>query len=304
VSYVGRFAPSPTGPLHFGSLSAAFASYLDARSAAGEWLVRIEDIDPPREVEGAAPAILRTLQTFGLEWDGPVVYQSSRLEAYREACERLLERKLAFRCSCTRAELRRAAKGTNSARYPGTCRQRVRHARRTAVRVRVGPGVAQFTDRVQAARSFDLEALTGDYLIYRRDGLPAYHLAVVVDDAAQGVTDVVRGCDLLESTGTHVHLQQLLELGRPRYAHMPIVTDGHGRKLSKQTGACGVDVADPSAVATEVLGYLGYAVPPELLGAPPRELLNWAVSRWDLGRFRLQTAIPQRVGVVGTRQMI
>ena len=197
MSYVGRFAPSPTGPLHLGSLLTAVASYLHARQTRGEWLVRIEDIDPPREVPGAAAAILRTLEAFELEWDRPVLYQSSRLDAYRAIAEQLLASGSAFRCRCSRSEIR-AGNDTPSARYPGTCRTRQVPPGDAAIRVRVDPGLVAVDDGLQGNTEVDLSASSGDYVIVRRDGLPAYHLAVVVDDAEQGVTTVVRGVDLLD----------------------------------------------------------------------------------------------------------
>ncbi|HEX6998673.1 MAG TPA: tRNA glutamyl-Q(34) synthetase GluQRS [Gammaproteobacteria bacterium] len=279
MGYVGRFAPSPTGPLHIGSLTTAVASWLHARQRGGEWLVRVEDIDPPREQPGAAAAILQTLDAFGLHWDREVLFQSSRLAAYEEAVGRLLDHGLAFHCSCTRSEVRAVA--GEHAPYPGTCRTRRQHRRATAVRARVEPGVVRFDDGVQGAVENRLDRTLGDYVIRRRDGLPAYHLAVVIDDAAQGVTDVVRGVDLLESTAAHIHLQRALRLPAPRYWHLPVVVDATGAKLSKQTGARGLTAADPAA-AVEALRYLGLDVPPELEGERPEVLWQWALPRWRI----------------------
>jgi glutamyl-Q tRNA(Asp) synthetase len=231
VSYVGRFAPSPTGPLHLGSLVTAVASFLHARQAGGEWLVRIEDIDPPREVAGAAAEILRTLESLGLEWDRSVLYQSSRLNAYREAAERLLATGQAFRCNCSRSVVR-AATETASGRYPGTCRDKRLTGPDTAIRVRVAqPSMIRFVDGLQGAHSTRLDESTGDYVVLRRDGLPAYHLAVVLDDAAQGITTIVRGVDLLDSPAAHVHLQGVLGMSPPDYRHLPIVVNEQGQKL-------------------------------------------------------------------------
>ena len=211
MSYVGRFAPSPTGPLHVGSLATAVASYLHARQSRGEWLVRIEDIDPPREVPGAADEILRTLEAFELEWDRTVLYQSARLEAYAAAANQLLADGRAFRCRCSRSEIRAANDG-ESGRYPGTCRDLRVPRGDAAVRVRVDAGLVIFDDGLQGTIETDLLATLGDYVVVRRDGLPAYHLAVVLDDAEQGVTTIVRGIDLLDSTAAHVHLQGVLDV--------------------------------------------------------------------------------------------
>jgi glutamyl-Q tRNA(Asp) synthetase len=280
VRYVGRFAPSPTGPLHLGSLTTAVASYLHARQADGRWLLRIEDIDPPREVPGAGDDILRTLEAFDLEWDGPVLYQSRRRDIYQAAAEGLLLDDRAFRCSCSRSTLRETTEVPG--RYPGTCRTRTTHDPPTAVRVRVDPGLEQFSDGLQGEVATDLAATTGDYLIWRRDDLPAYHLAVVVDDASQGVTTVVRGRDLLETTAVHLHLQRTLGLPTPQYLHTPIVLSPDGQKLSKQTGAAPIDTGDRAGAAARVLALLGVVVPEELRGATPRALWSWALGHWNV----------------------
>jgi glutamyl-Q tRNA(Asp) synthetase len=279
VTYVGRFAPSPTGTLHIGSLTTAVASFLHARQRLGSWLVRIDDIDPPREMPGAAAAILRTLEHFDLPWDGSVLYQSSRRAAYREAAGALLRQGRAFRCSCTRSDLRRRGKGSPP-RYPGTCRARVEHERSTAIRVRVDPGIVAFEDELQGRKQLDVDAVSGDYIIVRRDGFPAYHLAAVLDDAWQGVTHVVRGVDLLEATFTHLHLQRMLGLTAPAYGHLPVIVNAAGQKLSKQTKARAVDARNKSATAVRVLQYLGAAPPRELEGAAPRELWAWGIEHW------------------------
>jgi glutamyl-Q tRNA(Asp) synthetase len=284
VGYVGRFAPSPTGPLHVGSLATAVASFLHARQAHGEWLVRIEDIDPPREARGAADEILRTLEAFELEWDAPVVYQSRRLAAYDAAAERLLATGRAFRCRCSRSEIRAANEG-ESGRYPGTCRDRQIPPGDAAVRARVDRGLVIFDDGLQGTIETDLAASLGDYVVVRRDGLPAYHLAVVLDDAEQRVTTIVRGVDLLDSTAAHVHLQGLLGLATPSYYHLPVVVNERGQKLSKQTGATAVDTRDGAAAAA-VLELLGLAVPPALAGERPGVLWKWALERWSIDSLR------------------
>lgn len=284
MSYVGRFAPSPTGPLHLGSLTAAVASYLHAHQRDGEWLVRIDDIDPPREVPGAADEILRTLEAFDLHWDRTVLYQSTRFERYRHASERLLAAGLAFRCACSRKDLPRTPTGAR--RYPGTCRDRGLREPGTATRVRVEPGEIRFVDALQGPVARDLSRIEGDYVIHRRDGLPAYHLAVVLDDEAQGIDTVVRGVDLLEPTAVHWHLQALLGLRHPSYWHIPVLVDAAGRKLSKQTGATAVDIRARSGVAAEILGRLGLSVPPDLSGAPPAALWAWAQANWEIAELK------------------
>ena len=284
MSYVGRFAPSPTGPLHLGSLVTAVASFLHARARGGEWLVRIEDVDPPREVPGAGDAILRTLESFELDWDRPVLRQSSRLAAYRRAADDLLATDRAFRCRCSRSEIR-AVNEDESGRYPGTCRDLRVPPGDAAVRVRVEAGMTRVVDGLQGPSDVDLAASLGDYIVVRRDGLPAYHLAVVLDDAEQGVTTVVRGVDLLDSTAAHVHLQRTFGLPTPEYHHLPVVVNAKGQKLSKQTGAMGVDARDRSTAAM-VLELLGLAVPPQIAGERPGALWRWAVERWNIEALR------------------
>ena len=291
MTYVGRFAPSPTGPLHIGSLVTAVASYLHARQARGEWLVRIEDIDPPREVPGAAADILRTLEAFDLAWDRRVLYQSTRRAAYDAAADRLLATGRAFRCRCSRSEIRAANEG-ESGRYPGTCRDRHVPPGDAAVRARVDSGRVRFEDGLQGAIEADLAASLGDYVIVRRDALPAYHLAVVVDDAEQGVTTIVRGVDLLDSTAAHVHLQAALGLASPSYYHLPVVVNELHQKLSKQTGAPAVDARD-RAVAATVLELLGLSVPSELAGERPGVLWQWAIGRWTIDSLRGRRELAQ-----------
>jgi glutamyl-Q tRNA(Asp) synthetase len=256
------------------------ASFVHARQANGEWLVRIEDIDPPREVPGAADDILRTLEAFELQWDRPVLFQSHRLATYEAAADRLLASGLAFRCRCSRSEIRAANEG-DSARYPGTCRDLQIPPGDAAVRVRVDADRVIFDDGVQGTIETDLLASLGDYVIVRRDGLPAYHLAVVLDDAEQGVTTIVRGVDLLDSTAAHIHLQGLLGLPTPRYYHLPVVVNERGQKLSKQTGAMAVDARDRGTTA-RVLALLGLAVPAGLEGERPGVLWQWAAERWSI----------------------
>jgi glutamyl-Q tRNA(Asp) synthetase len=274
-----------------GSLATAVASFLHARQARGEWLVRIEDIDPPREVPGAAADILRTLEAFELEWDRSVLYQSRRLATYEAVAQRLLADGRAFRCRCSRSEIRAANEG-DSGRYPGTCRERHLPPGDAAVRVRVDAGRVVFDDGLQGTIETDLAASLGDYVIVRRDGLPAYHLAVVLDDAEQGVTTIVRGVDLLDSTAAHVHLQRLLGVPTPLYYHLPVVVSERGQKLSKQTGATAVDVRN-GAMAAQILQLLGLAVPAGAEAERPGALWQWATEHWRIDGLRARRTIAQ-----------
>jgi glutamyl-Q tRNA(Asp) synthetase len=282
MGYVGRFAPSPSGPLHLGSLTTAIASFLHARQSGGEWLVRIEDIDPPREVPGATDEILRALEAYELHWDRSVLYQSTRIAAFRDTVDRLLASGSAYRCSCSRRTLRDA--NISMDRYPGFCRDKRSHVGPTAVRMRVERHRSSFEDGIRG--SVEAEAPLGDYIVRRRDGLPAYHLAVVLDDAAQGVTDVVRGRDLLESTFAHLHLQRSLGLPPPRYYHLPILVDSSGLKLSKQTGATPVGLDKPSVLASTCLRLLGLSPPADLEAARPSILWSWARNHLRLASLK------------------
>ena len=270
--YAGRFAPSPTGPLHLGSLLAALASWLDARAANGRWYVRTEDLDPPREQPGAADQILRTLEALGLYWDGPVIFQSRRTRLYQDALENLRTR--TYWCGCSRREvadssLALAADGAPV--YPGTCRAGLAPGRSPrALRVRIDPVDIVFHDRLQGEQRQSLAAEVGDFVLHRADGQFAYQLAVVVDDAEQGITDVVRGADLLGSTARQIFLQRQLGFAEPRYLHVPVLVDQAGEKLSKQTGAQPIDAADR---ATLVLAL-------RLLGQMETDDLREAVRNW------------------------
>jgi glutamyl-Q tRNA(Asp) synthetase len=295
--YRGRFAPSPTGPLHFGSLLAAAGSWLDARAAGGEWLLRIEDLDPPREPPGAAAEILHTLEAFGLVWDGPVTFQSRRLAYYEAALEALSGAGWAYPCTCSRKQIELANQrlGRASARvYPGTCRSRTDGpARRTRiVRVQTPSESIGIQDRLQGAFSQQLQQEVGDFVLRRREGYIAYQLAVVVDDCLQGVTDVVRGTDLLDSTPRQVWLQRLLGYPSPRYLHLPVVALRDGRKLSKQTGAAAVGCRHAGESAWRVLACLRQAPPDELRGAPPAEVWAWGVRHWQPHQLAGVRSIP------------
>lgn len=285
--YRGRFAPSPTGPLHFGSLVAAVGSFLQARAAGGEWLVRMEDLDPPREQEGAADAILRTLEAFGLFWDGTVLYQSARAEAYDAALERLRRDGLLYPCGCSRKEVEQVARerGLAPGVYPGICRTGPSRRRPVPALRLLTEGDAGFRDAVQGAFRQDLAREVGDFVLRRADGLYAYQLAVVVDDAEQGITDVVRGSDLLDSTPRQLYLQRLLDVAAPRYLHLPVAVDTEGRKLSKQGEAPPVDPADPVPALWHALAFLGQAPPPDLRAANLDGLWEWALGHWRPDRI-------------------
>jgi len=273
--------------LHFGSLVAALGSALEARCHGGRWLVRIEDVDTPRAVPGMAEAILATLERFGFEWDGEVLWQSRRAEVYAAALERLKAGEHVFPCACSRRELAEvpdsALARDGSLRYPGTCRDGLPPGvKPRAWRVRAG-GLIRFEDAIQGWQEEDLACDVGDYVVFRADGVFAYQLAVVVDDAEQGVTHVVRGADLLGSTARQIHLQTLLGLPVPAYAHLPVATNAAGEKLSKQTLARAVDEGSPPHVLTAALGFLGQNPPDELNGASVREVWTWALDHWEMG---------------------
>ena len=278
-AYVGRFAPSPTGPLHFGSLLAAVASYLDARSANGRWLVRIEDIDPPREVEGADQLILEALERYGFTWDGPVSYQSEHNARHHGIAAELEQSGNAYLCGCSRKDLADAPRGPLGIIYPGYCRSGC-SASETALRVRTDDQPVGFEDRLQGPQSLALASESGDFIVRRRDKLIAYHLAVVVDDADQGVTDIVRGIDLLPSTPLHIYLQRLLGLPTPRYAHIPVAEHPDGSKLSKLTGASPLPADGMARVLHAALAALRQAPPERLARSTLADVWDWARSHW------------------------
>jgi glutamyl-Q tRNA(Asp) synthetase len=273
--------------LHTGSVVTALGSFLDARHHGGRWLVRIEDLDTPRVRPGSAAAILRTLETLHLFWDADVLYQSTRLPKYEAALAALRDRGLTFECSCSRQS--RAAQG--EAGYPGTCRAGPHRCGPTATRLRVRGGALGFDDRIQGPCERDL-ALLGDVVIRRRDGRFAYQLAVVVDDADQNITDVVRGADLLDSTPWQIELQRALGLASPRYAHLPLVTAPDGTKLAKSRCSLAPDLSDPAEILLQALVLLRQRPPPQLSGGKPAEILGWAVANWKPANFHRITAVP------------
>jgi glutamyl-Q tRNA(Asp) synthetase len=277
MTYVGRFAPSPSGHLHFGSLVAAVASYIDAKAHHGRWLVRIEDLDPPREMAGAATHILSTLEYFNLHWDGEVIYQSQRQASYQEALQRLRQQELIFYCHCSRQQLKQFSI------YPGTCRkQQALACQPAATRVRVNHAGIGFNDRILGWLHQCLTKEVGDFVVRRRDRLFSYQLAVVVDDASQDITHVVRGSDLFTSTTKQIYLQQCLGFRTPRYAHIPLIRNIKGQKLSKQNLTRGIDNNQAPELMTLALQRLGHSPPARLLGAGTRTLLDWAIQNWGM----------------------
>ena len=287
ADYRGRFAPSPTGPLHFGSLVAAVGSYLDARAHRGAWLVRIEDLDPPREVPGSADEIVRTLDAFGFEWTESILKQSSRLDHYAAAVDSLCQQRLAYACSCSRTEVQLAQPADrpqdDELFYPGWCRNGVRApGRPTAIRCRVPDQTVGFVDRIQGPCEFDPARQSGDFVIRRRDGLHAYQLAVVLDDAFQGVTHVVRGADLLGSTARQLVLLHALGLPTPEYAHLPLATSDNGIKLSKSAGAAALDTRQPVTELWRALRFLRQCPPAELRRSDLSTLWAWAIKHWHV----------------------
>ena len=274
--YIGRFAPTPSGHLHFGSLVAALASYLDARSVGGRWLMRMEDLDPPREEPGAQAAILNALESYGFEWDGEMVRQSDRHDAYAEVLNRLLNHGLAYACTCSRKQLE-----PYHGIYPGFCRNAGHDTKDAAIRLRVPELEYHFIDRVQGEYRQHLGREVGDFVIRRRDGLYAYQLAVVLDDAWQGITDIVRGADLLDSTPRQLYLQELLGLPQPRYLHIPLITQPDGHKLGKSYRSPPLTEDQATPLLLRALRALGHNPGAELAYATPREVLNWGIAHWD-----------------------
>jgi glutamyl-Q tRNA(Asp) synthetase len=295
IAYRGRFAPSPTGPLHFGSLVAAVGSYLDARVKGGAWLLRMEDVDTPRNVPGAADAILKTLDTFGFEWDGAVLYQSTRLEAYAAALAQLKHAGQVYGCACSRREI--ADSATRPAvdgglAYAGTCRDGLPSGREArAWRLRVNNDEIVFNDRLQGRVAQHLESDVGDFVLRRADGLFAYQLAVTVDDDFQQISHIVRGADLLASTPRQIWLQHCLGFATPLYAHLPVATNVAGEKLSKQTLARALMTDQAATELVLVLNFLGQAAPAELSRATVADVWIWALENWSFAAIPRTPAI-------------
>ena len=288
AAYRGRFAPSPTGPLHFGSLVTAMASYADARSAGGAWFLRIEDVDTTRSRAGVDSEILAMLERLGFAWDGPVWRQSQRSTRYEDALDRLRRDAIAYPCTCTRQDLATAALSRIGERiYPGRCRDRADATAlandRSAWRLRVPVAPVVFVDRLHGPQSQVLAIDVGDFIVRRGDGLHAYQLAVVVDDAEQGITDVVRGADLLASTPRQIYLQRRLEMPTPRYLHVPIALDAAGAKLSKRYGAAAL-AGDPLGALLGAWNFLGQTAP-EATPASTGEFWSFAIGAWEPRRL-------------------
>jgi glutamyl-Q tRNA(Asp) synthetase len=297
TAYIGRFAPSPTGPLHFGSLVAAVGSYVQARSQQGRWLVRIDDLDPPREQPGASSRILRTFEVYGLHWDGEIMYQSRRTRAYGDALDQLHGLGAAYYCGCTRKRIQANSRlGEFGHIYPGSCRER--GLTKGSLRVRTHNRPIGFDDSLQGHFCQRLESEIGDFVVRRADRLFAYHLAVAVDDASQAVTEVVRGADLLDSTPRQIYLQQLLGLPTPCYLHLPIALDACGDKLSKQTGAEALSLFDPRPHVVAALRFLGHEPPALIQGEDLASIWSWAVQNWSprrIPRLRgIKIALPRQ----------
>ena len=289
----GRFAPSPSGPLHFGSLVAALASYCEVKSRQGRWLLRIEDVDTGRVVAGAGEQILRDLETFGFEWDAAVSYQSDQFEQYQHYLDKLLEQGDCYACECSRRSLRQqgVASGPLGQIYPGLCRVKQLPVPEHSLRLNTENAQSvSFIDRVYGEMALNLPLSVGDFVLKRRDNIFAYHLAVVVDDELQGITQVVRGADLLENTCLHLYLQQRLSFATPEYMHIPLVNNVQGVKLSKQTGASALDHEHASALLVAALNHLGQAPQQELEHNKPREILQWAVANWNPASIPVQQA--------------
>lgn len=273
--YIGRFAPTPTGPLHSGSLVAALASFLDARSAQGKWLVRIENTDPPREQPGASTEILRALEAHHLYWDDEATFQSQRTAIYKAATNTFLNQQLAYYCTCSRLQL----KGHNI--YPGTCRHHLTPPESpSAIRVLCKDINIVFDDRIQGLQSHAIDRETGDFIIYRKDDLPAYQLATAVDDVEQGITHVMRGCDLLDSTPRQMYLHHLLGMTSPSYAHIPVLAKKDGQKLSKQNLATPLNLKSCKSNLFQALTFLQQNPPSTLQDQSIEEILNWATRHW------------------------
>ncbi len=282
--YIGRFAPSPTGPLHYGSLIAAVASYLQAKKNGGQWLIRIEDIDPPREVAGSANNILHTLEHYRFEWYGSPLYQSSRNETYHEKLTKLKEKNLIYACSCSRKQIDQIAKeSVLGKRYPGSCRAKNLDINNVAynLRLRTSDEFIEFHDAVYGKQSLNILNDIGDIIIYRKHKLPTYALAVSVDDAYENITEVVRGSDLLTFTSLQIFICKLLGSAIPKFLHIPIIIDEHGHKLSKQSNAEPLSINNCNVTLVKALLDLGQKPPHDLAAENLEDIWDWAIQHWD-----------------------
>jgi glutamyl-Q tRNA(Asp) synthetase len=287
MNYVGRFAPSPSGPLHFGSLVAALGSYFQAKANQGRWLVRIEDIDPPREMPGASLRILQALECYGLEWDGEIVYQSQRHEFYQAQIDRWLKQKQAYYCHCSRKQIKQSG-----GIYPGTCRNKPNTSTQNgAVRIIMEHPTFGFHDLRHGEISIPPALAGEDFIIKRRDGLFAYNLAVVLDDIAQGVTEVVRGADLIEPTGRQISLYRMLEQQPIHYLHLPLAMEQEGRKLSKQNHATAIDISDPRPTLIQAMIFLGFQLPEAFAAESIATIIDWGCKNWQICQLPNTTEI-------------
>ncbi|CAM4064255.1 tRNA glutamyl-Q(34) synthetase GluQRS [Vibrio neonatus] len=286
MKYVGRFAPSPSGPLHFGSLVAALGSYFQAKSQGGDWLVRMEDLDPPREMPGAAKLILETLEAYHLYWDGEVVYQSHRHSLYQQQIEQWLSKQQAYYCQCTRKQIKAAGNY-----YQGQCRDKNLTADNCSIRIKIDAPVTEFVDLKQGKIDIPAAIAAEDFIIKRRDGLFAYNLAVVIDDIEQGVTEVVRGADLIEPTGRQISLYQLLDAKPVQYLHLPLAVTENGAKLSKQNHAQGISLSNPIPTLICAMRFLGFTLPKQIETADIDEILAWGVKHWHLEQLPKETQV-------------
>ena len=287
---IGRFAPTPSGPLHFGSLVTALASYCHARSQQGQWLIRIEDVDTPRIVAGSVNQILKDLEAFGFEWDEDIIYQSDQFSRYEEGLQQLFKQGNAYACECSRRTLREAnvKTGPLGLIYPGFCRQKNLSQENRSIRINTdSTDLPGYHDQIYGQVDFSIPDQSGDFVIRRADEIYAYHLAVVLDDEYQNINQIVRGADLLEATCLHIYLQQLLGYHVPEYLHIPLVRNNHGDKLSKQTGASALDTSQAAALLVSALRILGQPIEPGLDQGTASEIIEYAVKSWDHQRIPL-----------------
>lgn len=287
-NYIGRFAPSPSGPLHFGSIVAALGSYFQAKSQQGQWLVRMEDLDPPREMQGAATLILKTLEAYGLHWDQDVIYQSQRHHYYQQQIDQWLDSGLAYYCQCTRKQIKQSG-----GFYQGHCRTLgLSSPNGCAIRLMVDEPITQFHDQKHATIQIQPDLAKEDFIIKRRDGLFAYNLAVVLDDIDQGITEVVRGADLIEPTGRQINLYRYLNHAEVNYLHLPLAVNSHGNKLSKQNHAPAVDLDSPKPVILFAMQFLGFTLPDDFQSANIEHILAWGCQHWHIKQLPNSLSAP------------
>jgi glutamyl-Q tRNA(Asp) synthetase len=289
MNYVGRFAPSPSGPLHFGSLIAALGSYFQAKSQHGTWLVRIEDLDPPREMRGASDIILKALEAYGLHWDGDVVYQSQRHHLYQAQVTQWLSTGQAYYCECSRKRIKE-----NGGHYTGTCRNKslsLSSSAPLAIRLRMSHPIEHFYDERHGEIQIPTIFAQEDFIIKRRDGLFAYNLAVVIDDIDQKITQVTRGADLIEVTGRQISLYHMMGQKPPLYLHLPLAMEQEGRKLSKQNHATAINILNPRPTLALAMRFLGFQLPNEFESLSVHEMLDWGCNKWHISQLPQETEI-------------